>query len=56
MTIKFSGGDRIRVIRDEQYCGVSHSNIYVRPIYLLPISNTLESGVEDDKEQLLGFV
>lgn len=34
MTIKFDGGDRIRVNRHAQYCGSTYSNIYVRFIYL----------------------
>lgn len=46
MTIHFNGGDRIRVNRDEQYCGSTHSNIYTRGVYL----------ENDAGFRLLGFV
>lgn len=46
MTIHFSGGDRIRANRDEQYCGSSHPNIYTRGVYL----------ENDAGFRLLGFV
>jgi hypothetical protein len=46
MTIHFNGGDRIRVNRDEQYCGSTHPNIYTRGVYL----------ENDAGFRLLGFV
>ena len=46
MTIHFSGGDRIRANRDEQYYGGGRNNIYTRGVYL----------ENNDGFRLLGFV
>lgn len=45
MIMKFSGGDRIRTNRDEQYDGPTYANIYTRGIYL----------DYDNESRLLGF-
>ena len=33
MLVKFSGGDRIRVVRDHQYCS-SHRHVFTSPVFL----------------------
>lgn len=46
MLVKFSGGDRIRVVRDHQYCIDSHRHIFTRSVFLKDKSK----GMGMDKE------